>query len=347
MAIAYKDYYQILGLSRGANDDDVRNAFRRLARMYHPDKTGNDRSAEDRFKEINEAYEVLGDAERRRRYDDFTGAWESGLSGDEAWKNFARRSQFGSAGRRDHFQFDGPGFSEFFEELFGRSNQARGKRRAAREDAPPTPDEVNGKGEDLESDMWVSLDEAAQGAVRTITMQRARKCGTCFGMGQYNAHQCETCEGNGTLLQNESYKVKIPQGIREGAFLRVSGRGEEGIANGPAGDLYLKVHYAAHPDFRVERGILVHDLELAPWEAVLGATLTVPTLAGRATIKIPAGTQSGAKLRIKGRGFPGADSSAGDLILNIRIQVPGSTASRERQLWEELAKESLFQPRQN
>jgi curved DNA-binding protein len=141
--------------------------------------------------------------------------------------------------------------------------------------------------------------------------------------------------------------VKIPKGIQEGAFLRIPGRGEQGIANGPPGDLYLKIHYAAHPDFRVERGNLIHDLDLAPWEAVLGTTLTVPTLAGPASIKIPAGTQNGAKMRVKGRGLPAADATTGDLILNIRIQVPGSTALSERQLWEELARESMFQPRHN
>jgi curved DNA-binding protein len=347
MAIEYKDYYEILGVTRAASDEEIRTAFRRMARLYHPDKTGNNRQAEDRFKEINEAYEVLGDATRRSRYDDFTGAWESGLTGDEAWKNFTRRSQFGPSDRKDHFQFDGPGFSEFFGELFGRNGEPRSASGKRREPAPEQTGPIDGRGDDLETDLWVTLDEVVNGAVRPVTMQRATKCTTCFGMGQYNAHPCEACKGTGNVLKNQTCTVKIPKGIRQGSFLRVPGRGEEGIANGPTGDLYLKVHYVAHPDFRVERGILVHDLELAPWEAVLGATVSVPTLSGPTTIKVPAGTQNGAKLRIKGRGLPGADSATGDLILSVRIQVPGSAAARERQLWEELARESVFQPRHN
>jgi curved DNA-binding protein len=357
MAIEYKDYYEILGVARGADDEEIRNAYRRLARMYHPDKTGNNRDAEDRFKEINEAYEVLGDPSRRSRYDDFTGAWEDGLTGDEAWQNFTRKRQFADAGGRNHYQFDGPGFSEFFDELFGRGSQARRPQNGGRR-SEPEPEQkphtnsgpsgsIDGRGDDLETDLWVTLDEVVNGAVRPISMKRAMKCTTCYGMGQYNAHPCEACNATGNVVVNETCKVKVPKGIQQGAFLRVPGRGEKGIANGPAGDLYLKVHYAKHPEFRVERGALVHDLELAPWEAVLGATLTVPTLTGPTTIKIPAGTQNGARLRIKGRGLPSSDSSAGDLLLTIKIQVPPTAADRERQLWEDLAKESPFHPRHN
>ena len=347
MAIDHKDYYEILGVSRSADEEEIRQAFRRLARKYHPDKTGNNNAAEDRFKEINEAYEVLSDPARRSRYDDFTGAWESGLTGDEAWKNFARRSEFAASGRRDHFQFDGQGFSEFFGELFGRAGEGRDRVNKRREPSPGAVQPVDGRGDDLESDIWVTLDEVANGVVRAVTTRRAVKCETCYGMGQYNAHRCEVCGGTGNQLRNDACRVKVPKGIKEGTFLRVAGHGEEGLIKGQVGDLYLKVHYAAHPDFHVEGGMLVHVLELAPWEAVLGTSLTVPTLTGPTTIKVPAGTQSGAKLRIKGRGLPGADSETGDLLLKIRIQVPGSAAPRERQLWEELAKESAFHPRQN
>jgi curved DNA-binding protein len=353
MAIEYKDYYEVLGVSRSAGDDEIRQAYRRLARLFHPDKTGNNREAEDRFKEINEAYEVLGDPTRRSRYDDFTGAWENDLTGDEAWNHFSRRSRFNDSGS-SHYQFDGPGFSEFFDELFGRS----GDRRSSSRRTEPEPEEkatratgsngpVDGRGDDLETDLWVTLDEVMNGAVRPISMKRAMKCTTCYGMGQYNAHPCEACKGTGNIVADETCKVKIPKGIKQGAFLRVPGRGEKGIAKGPAGDLYLKIHYAKHPEFRVERGLLVHDLELAPWEAVLGATLTIPTLTGPTNIKVPGGTQSGAKLRIKGRGLPTSESAPGDLILNIHVQVPPATAERERQLWEDLARESSFLPRHN
>ena len=355
MAIEYKDYYQILGVGRGASEEEVRTAFRRLARVYHPDKTGNDSHAEDRFKEINEAYEVLGDPVKRRRYEDFMGAWESSGTGAEAWRTFGRGGEgvFNGA-RREHYRFDGAGFSEFFEELFGRKSeefQSRPKDfttgpAPAAEEAAVDP-AIDSRGDDLESDIWVTLDEVARGAVRPITMKRAVKCGTCCGMGQYNAHPCEKCDGHGSLQREETYKVKIPRGVQEGAFLRVAGRGEAGVVQGAPGDLYLKVHYAAHPEFRVEHATLVHELDLAPWEAVLGAVVSVPTPDGRARIKIPAGTQSGRKLRLKGQGLPGVDGRRGDLILKIKVQVPESAGIRERHLWEELARESAFHPREN
>ena len=347
MAIEYKDYYEILGIARGAGDEEIRSAFRNLARKYHPDKTGNNPEAENRFKEINEAYEVLSDPNRRGRYDDFTGAWESGLNGEEAWKNFTRDSQFEPSGSREHYRFDGPGFSEFFDELFRRPTSGRNSGARNSENTRERTGPIDGRGDDLETDLWVTLEEVLNGAVRSVSVRRATKCTTCYGMGQYNAHPCENCAGTGNLLKTETCKVRIPKGIKEGAFLRVPGRGEEGIAKAPAGDLYLKIHYAAHPDFHVERGALVHDLELAPWEAVLGTTLNVPTLSGPTAIKIPAGTQNGARLRIKGRGLPTGESTSADLLLNIRVQVPGTTALKERQLWEELARESMFHPRQN
>jgi curved DNA-binding protein len=338
MAIEYKDYYEILGVAPGAGDEEIRSAFRRLARMYHPDKTGNNREAEDRFKEINEAYEVLSDPERRDRYDNFTGAWQSGR--EQAWSDFGRSD----GGRPNHFQFDRQNFSDFFGQLFN----GRGGARNRTGPEPKAPKEkFDGRGDDLETDLRVTLDEVLNGAARTITMKRSSKCQACLGMGQVSARPCEQCSGKGEVLRNEAVTVKIPKGIKEGAFLRVPGRGEPGIANAPAGDLYLKVQYAAHPDFHLEQGILVHDLALAPWEAVLGATINVPTLTGNTNIKVPPGTQNGAKLRIKGRGLPNSDATTGDLILNVIIQVPATTALRERQLWEELARESIFHPRQS
>ena len=352
MAIEYKDYYQTLGLTRAASDDEIRSAFRRLARAFHPDKTGNDATAEDQFKEINEAYEVLGDPVRRQRYDEFVGAWSSGEWGPGGWENFVRHGTaspdfaraFGRGGSREHYSFDGAGFSDFFQQLFGnrRAAEPRKTERTQRKEDP-----ADLRGDDLESDIWVTLQEVTTGAIRPITMNRAVKCPTCLGMGQYNAHPCEKCDGKGSLLHSDTYKVKIPRGVREGAFLRVAGRGEQGLAEGPSGDLFLKVHYAAHLDFRIEHGALVHDLQLAPWEAVLGATVSVPTLDGKATVKVPAGTRNGCKLRLKGRGIPGAEGTSGDLILAVRVQVPAGARSRERELWQELANECQFMPREN
>jgi len=348
MSLEYKDYYEILGISRSAGEDEVRKAFRRLARVYHPDKTGNDQLAETRFKEINEAYEVLGDPDRRQRYDDFQTVWRNNPSAQEAWKNFGESSGNSNGGpRADHFTFTGGGFSEFFEQLFGRRTDYTRDRsgRAVPEQSDLPEDDAQGA--DLESDIWVTLAEVAAGAVRSITMRRAVRCPVCEGSGRHGAHSCEKCGGKGDFIRAETYKVKIPKAIQEGAFLRVPGHGEQGFNGAPPGDLYLKVRYSQHADFRVERGCLIHDLELAPWEAVLGTAVRIPTLTGHATIKVPPGTGNGRKLRIKALGLPASDGSPGDLIVIVKIQIPENPGSNEQRLWQELARESNYNPRDN
>lgn len=346
MAIEFKDYYEILGIEHTASGDEIRNAFRKLARHFHPDKTGSNPEAENRFKEINEAYEVLGDPTKRQRYDKFAGTWRGAKSNGPGRREFASRDGAFSTdpGR---FRFDGAGFSEFFDELFGqqgeRPRSPRETHRPATHNIPPS----DPRGDDLEADIWVTLEEVARGAVRPISMKRAQKCGNCLGMGQLNGSPCESCDGTGNQVRSETYKVKIPRGVRPGAFLRVPGRGEEGVVSGQTGDLYLKVNYTAHAEFYVEHDTLHHDLELAPWEAVLGALVSVPTLEGRATIKIPAGTQNGRKLRLKLQGLPDSAGQRGDLMLRVKVQVPAEPGLRERRLWEELARESDFHPRGN
>ncbi len=345
MAVEYKNYYEILEIQQGADEEEVRHAFRRLARVYHPDKAGNDRAAEERFKEINEAYEVLGDTAKRHRYDEFNNTWYNSPSADEAWRQFGGTE---AAQPRDGRSSSGS-FSDFFEQLFGERDrqQSTFRPRQKQRTREEVQEQTSGRGDDLESDIFVNLEEVANGGVRPINMRRLERCPTCFGAGQYNAHKCETCGGNGNFLRSDTYKVKVPKGIKQGAFLRIQGHGEKGLGTGKAGDLYLKVHYARHSHFRVEKGALYHDLEIAPWEAVLGGVVVIPTLEGRATIKIPAGSQSGHKIRMRGRGLPADDGAVGDLIINLTIQVPLAATPRERQLWEELARTSEFNPRDN
>ena len=354
MAIEIKDYYFILGISKSAGDEEIRRAFRKLARLYHPDIAGNDRASEDKFKEVNEAYEVLSDPEKRKRYDEFNTRWKSpngGFQMPPGWDSFSRGGP--APGHADHFTFSGAGFSEFFDQLFSSTTRNRGSTDSgSRSQHQPTseplsPEEADGQGDDLEADIWVTLEEMANGAIRPITMRRSVNCPTCFGVGQYNAHRCEKCEGSGHIERTERYKVKIPQGVPEGICLRVPGQGEEGIAGAPHGDLYLRVHYATHPLFRVEAGQLCYDLMLAPWEAVLGINLTVPTLKAGVQIRIPPGTQSGQKIRIKERGLPEKDGSPGDLFVIPRIQVPRESTEREQMLWRELASSSVFYPREH
>jgi len=355
MAIEFKDYYEILEVDRDAGEEEIRRSFRRLARQYHPDKTGNDRDAEERFKEINEAYEVLGDSARRRRYDEFNHTWFNSPSAEDAWREFSGSGPEASPHGRDGFGGNGGNgthgtrFSDFFEQLFA-EDRARGSYRSRPKNVrsrEEVREQTAGRGDDLEADIFLALEEVASGGIRPINMRRLERCPTCFGVGQYNAHKCETCGGTGNFLRSETYKVKVPKGIKEGAFLRIQGHGEKGLGSGAAGDLYLKVHYQVHPHFHVINGVLQHDLEVAPWEAVLGSAVVIPTLDGRATIKIPPGTQSGHKMRLRGRGLPAGDGSPGDLVINVKVQVPATAASRERHLWEELARTSEFNPRDN
>jgi len=330
MPVEFKDYYKTLGVPRTASHDDIRKAFRKLARQYHPDVAKDKKRAEEKFKEINEAYEVLGDAEKREKYDRLGADWKDGGrpspgSGGDAYRTHTWRSGPGT----ENFEFGGTGFSDFFEQVFGR-------RGASME--PETE-----KGQDAEAVLMVTLEEAMAGGVRPISVRRNTVCPTCPGSGVQGRQVCPKCGGEGYVSVNQEYKVKIPPGVRDGQKLRLSGQGQPGVGGGPPGDLFLRVRMASHPDFRVEGGDLYYDLELAPWEAALGASVSVPTLGGPVSIKIPPGTQNGQRLRVRGRGLAGREP--GDLYVVARIQMPKEIPESEKKLWEQLARESHFNPR--
>ena len=308
MSVQYKDYYQSLGVSRTASADEIKKSFRKLAREFHPDVAKDKKKAEEKFKEINEAYEVLGDADKRKKYDELGANWKSGADfrppgyggygGGQAFRG-------GRAAGGEEFHFGGTGFSDFFEQMFGarmRGAGAGGFSQRGKEEMPEPS-------RDIEGDIMVTLEEARRGSLRTVTVRRENR--------------------------TDSHQVKIPAGIAEGQKLRIAGRGEHG------GDLYLRVRLARHPDFDVDGHNLVYELELAPWEAALGAEIPVPTLEGKVNIKIPAGTASGQKLRVRGRGL-GKD---GDLFVVTKIVVPGKLTDAQKKVWEQLAKESKFNPR--
>ena len=333
MPVEFKDYYKTLGVPRTASHDDIRKAFRKLARLYHPDVAKDKKRAEEKFKEINEAYEVLGDAEKREKYDRLGADWKDGGSrpppgaGGEAFRTHSWRSGPGA----ENFEFGGTGFSDFFEQIFG--------RRGA------TAEPETEKGQDAEGVIMVTLEESVAGGVRPISVRRNTMCPDCHGSGVQGRRVCPACGGNGYVSVTQEYKVKIPPGVRDGQRLRISGQGQPGVGGGPPGDLYLRVRMASHPDFRVEGGDLYYDLELAPWEAALGASVSVPTLTGPVSIKIPPGTQNGQRLRVRGRGLPARDKEPGDLYVVARIQMPKEITDPEKKLWEQLARESHFNPR--
>jgi curved DNA-binding protein len=309
MSVQYKDYYQSLGVPRTASADDIKKSFRKLAREYHPDVAKDKKKAEEKFKEINEAYEVLSDPDKRRKYDELGANWKSGAEfrPPPGYGGFGGGQTFRGgrpmSGEEFETHFGGTGFSDFFEQLFG--SRMRGGGFGSRGGFGADTAESR----DIEGDIMVTLEEAKSGSLRTVTVR----------------HENRT----------DSHQVKIPAGITEGQKLRIPGRGEHG------GDLYLRVRLAKHPDFEVDGHNLIHELDLAPWEAALGAEISVPTLDGRVNIKIPAGTAGGRKLRLRGRGL----GKSGDLIVTTRIVLPDKINDAQRKLWEQLARESKFNPR--
>lgn len=309
MAVSYKDYYKLLGVERGARAEEISKAYKKLARQYHPDLNPGDKQAEDKFKEINEAYEVLKDPEKRKLYDQLGPDWQHG-------QQFQGNPGFGNA----HFtfngqRFDGSGFSDFFETLFGGGGGGRGAQFG--------PDPFGGfssrsrRGRDVEAELSLSLEEALRGGRRAVTLQMP--------------------QGPKTL------EVNVPAGIREGAKLRLAGQGDP-APGGTPGDLFLRVRYLAHPLFKVEGENLHCDVALAPWEAALGARVAVPTLEGEVELSIPAGSSSGRKFRLRGKGL-GSGANRGDLLARVMIKVPARLSAEESEIWQKLAQVSSFKAR--
>lgn len=327
MAVEFKDYYKILGVARDASDEDIKKAFRRLARLYHPDVAKDKKGAEAKFKEINEAHEVLSDPEKRRKYDTLGADWDQAGAGRPP--PGPGRGWGGGAEAGEEFQFGGTGFSDFFERFFsrGRSNGDRDDGlRGRRGRRPAQEPEYAERGGDIEGDLLVTLHESLHGSMRSISLRRT------------DPYTGET--------ETETFKVRIPPGAQEGRRIRVPGKGSPGAGGGPAGDLYLRVRLEAHPDLRVKGADLFHDLELAPWEAVLGSRVEVPTLSGTIKVTIPPGTNSGRQLRVRGQGLPrGGEGERGDFYVVANVQVPESVTTEEREAWEKLAQVSRFSPR--
>lgn len=346
MAVQYKDYYQILGVPRTASEAEIKKAFRKLAREHHPDVAKDKKRAEEKFKEINEAYEVLGDPAKRKRYDELGANWQSGAEfrPPPGWEHAAGAQGF-RGGRRTgtegfEFHFGGTGFSDFFEQLFGRTG-----RGGFPNSGGFAPEDMAERGRDIEGDLMVTLDEVMRGSIRSVSVRHNVPCEHCGGSGRALGRTCAICAGTGQVQKTETHQVKIPAGVTEGQKLRLAGRGEAGSGGAGAGDLFLRVRLARHPDFEVEGHNLIYDLDLAPWEAVLGASVDVPTLDGQVAIRIPPGTPGGQKLRVRGRGLPQRGGGRGDLIVVTSIEVPAKVSDSERKLWEQLARESHFRPR--
>ncbi len=325
MAAQFKDYYATLGISRDATAEEIKKAFRKLARQYHPDVATDKKAAEEKFKEINEANEVLSDPEKRKKYDQLGAHWQE--AGDfqppPEWQGAAA----GGGPEDQEFHFGGTGFSDFFEQYFSGGSRY-GFPQGFEEEIPAGAGRKSRprRGHDIEGDILVTLEEAMHGTLRPISLQTVNR---------------QTGE-----VQKHTFQVRIPPGATDGRRIRVPGQGEPGSHGGAPGDLYLRVRHASHPDFSTRETDVDHELDIAPWEAVLGAEVVVPTLDGSIKLRIPPGSGHHQRFRVRGRGLPkGKTGERGDFYVILHVVLPTQIGDAERALWEKLRDTSTFKPR--
>jgi curved DNA-binding protein len=303
----FKDYYTIMGVARDATQDEIKRAYRKLARKYHPD-VSKEPDAEARFKELGEAYEVLKDPEKRAAYDQLGANWKAG-------QEFRPPPDWDAGFEFSGGYADSGAFSDFFESLFGRSGAGR-----------PGGATFHARGEDHHARILIDLEDAYHGATRTISLHAPQ------------------LDGQGHVrIREHTLSVRIPKGVRQGQHIRLAGQGTPGLGGGPAGDLYLEVVFKPHRLYRVDGRDLYLDLPLAPWEAALGAKVKVPTPEGVVDLTVPAGSAAGRKLRLKGRGIPG--NPAGDLYVELQIALPPAETEAAREFYRTMQQELAFNPR--
>jgi molecular chaperone DnaJ len=368
---AFKDYYKILGVEKTAGEKEIKQAYRKLARNCHPDVNPGDKKAEERFKEISEAYEVLSDPEKRSKYDQFGEQWQYAQQrggGGPGGNTF----RYGAPGQDLNFDLGG-GFSDFFEGLFGERGRGTGRRGPAR-------------GDDLQYEIEVSLEEAFNGGSRTFTVTAPEICSTCHGSGaqpgtamkqcpvckgtgrsrsiagialagdpcercngtgQVPEQPCAACRSTGQVERQKRVEVKIPKGVYEGAKIRVAGQGGPSTNGGPPGDLFLHVRMKPHPMFERKDDDLYVDLPVTFAEAALGADVQVPTVTGKVSTRVPPGIQSGQSLRLTGLGMPHLrGGGSGDLYARVKVAVPKNLTEQERELIRQLSGMRTENPRE-
>jgi molecular chaperone DnaJ len=350
-----RDYYEVLGLARNASAEEIKKAYRKLARQFHPDVNPDDKTSEDKFKEVKEAFDVLSDANRRARYDQFGHAAEEGANG------FGGHGGFGQSGFG--------GFEDIFDTFFG--GGGRGRRSAGPQ-----------RGNDLRYDMEITLENVAFGLETNITIPRVEQCDTCEGNGAKPGSEvvtcqqcggtgqqqvvrntafgrfvsvktceacagegkqikepCPTCHGAGRLQRERTIEIKIPPGVDTGSKLRVSGEGEVGLRNGPSGDLYVVLHVRPHKVFKREGDDIIIEMPVSFAQATLGTEMEVPTLDGKARIKVPEGTQPGTFFRLRGKGIPHLRGyGRGDQHVKVMVNIPRKLTGKQKELIREYAK---------
>jgi DnaJ-class molecular chaperone len=329
----FRDYYSVLGVPKNAAQKDIKSAYRKLARKWHPDANpDNAKEAEEKFKEISEAYEVLGDAEKRKKYDLLGPDWQQAARQAEQQRRYRT-----SAGSED-FDFGnfgggggaaGPsGFSDFFDMFFS----GVGRRQTA------GPTRFSQRGQDLETTIELGLRDTYDGGKKSISLQVEDVCPHCHGSGTENGHLCPQCHGTGRVLSVKKFDVTIPKGIGEGQRIRLAGQGGVGLNGGPNGDLYLIVKSSEDPTYKRKGDDLYVDLPVSIYDLLLGGEVKVPTLGGQVAMTIPEGTQNNRLLRLSGKGMPHVKGGgAGDQYVRLIGQLPDSLSDKEKKLFKELA----------
>ena len=323
MAVNYQDYYDIIGVPRDASQKDIKKAYRNLARKYHPD-VSQEAETDEKFRQVTEAYEVLKDPDKRKKYDTLGANWQTGkgFTPPPGWEDMHFDFRSGSGGSSGFDTGTVGGYSDFFESLFGgglgREHQAGGATRQPH----------SFRGQDHDAELTVSLEDVYHGATRKVSL--------------------ETIEHgpDGRLHRNtRTYQVKVPPGVTDGNRIRLAGQGGPGIGGGSQGDLFIRLHIAPHPDFTVDGLDLVTTVPITPWEAVLGGKVEVNTLDDMVRMTVPEGARSGQRLRLRDKGLRRTESERGDLYVEIHTETPESPTDEERRLFEELAEVSTFNPR--
>ncbi len=308
----FKNYYTVLGVERSATQDEIKRAYRKMARKFHPD-VSKESDAEVRFKEVGEAYEVLKDPEKRAAYDQLGARWKEGqdFQPPPGWDQGFEFHGGGFTGA------DASQFSDFFESLFGGAQAGHGYAGAG---------QMNMHGEDTHAKVLIDLEDAYHGATRTITLRHTELGG-----------------GGRPVLKTRTLNVSIPKGVHQGQHIRLAGQGVAGVGQGKAGDLYLEIEFRPHAFYRVDGRDIYLDLPIAPWEAALGASVKAPTPSGAVELKIPSGSKPGSKMRLKGRGIPG--NPAGDLYAVLQVVVPVADNAEAKALYQQMKEKLAFNPR--
>ncbi len=323
--MAKKDYYEVLGVKREASEREIKQTYRKLARRYHPDVNPGDKTAESKFKEINEAYEVLSDKEKRAKYDRFGDKWQYADQFAQAGTQQTPFWDFSQGGATSS-RFEGDDFGSLFEELFRGSRAGTYTRRAH-----------SRRGQDIKHPLEVTLEEAYHGATRRLNLEVGEPCSSCGGSGLIQNVPCSVCRGSGVVPRLKRLEVKIPPGVRDGSRVRIAGKGGQGYGGAASGDLYLVVSVRPQATFKRSGDDLNVEVGVPLTVVVLGGEVQVPSPKGKLALKIPAETQNGRIFRLTGQGMPHLGKSGhGDLLARVSVVLPSKLSDKEKELFKQL-----------